>query len=319
MKHLSGLCAFLCVSLLLVGSVPVAAQDGEASAVDDVVVTARRAGAPIWEISRGDSTVILVGAINGSRDLVRRPEALEAATARSQRILYPAEGRASVSDVFRLIWRIRTVARLPEGRTTADYLDPALQARLETVMAGERNQDWRRQGLVVLGLDLIERTGFDRGGRDVADIVKRAARKDRIAGRPVGIVRGDELVDNLIAAPPQTYAPCIAAATAAAEAGPESAAGRIEAWRSLRVAEVLATPLDQALNQCWPSGDPEIAPLLRSQWREAVTTALDQPGVTLGVAPLRILAEPAGVLDLLEAQGLDVVGPDWRPDETEAQ
>jgi hypothetical protein len=88
---------------------------------------------------------------------------------------------------------------------------------------------------------------------------------------------------------------------------------RLEAWRSLKAPEVLATPLDRALNVCWPSGDPDIAPVLRTQWREATQESLNQPGVTLGVASLRILAEPGGVLDQLEAEGLDVIGPDWKP------
>jgi hypothetical protein len=32
------------------------------------------------------------------------------------------------------------------------------------------------------------------------------------------------------------------------------------------------------------------------------------------VAPLRLLAEPGGVLDGLEAQGFEVRGPDWKLD-----
>ena len=51
---------------------------------------------------------------------------------------------------------------------------------------------------------------------------------------------------------------------------------------------------------------------MREQWRTATQTALAQPGVTMGVASLRILAEPGGVLDQLEAEGLDVRGPDWK-------
>jgi hypothetical protein len=295
----------------------VAAQDhpqDEAVAIDDVVVTARRAGAPMWEISRGDSTVILVGGIAGvPRDFAWRPEALEAATARSQRILSPTEGRASVSDLLRLLWRIRTVGVLPSGTTTADYLSPEQQARLEAVMADKRGESWRIQGFVPLSFDLLEDAGYERrGGRGAVEAVGRAAREARLPMTPVGLLRGDELVDNLITAPPQTYLPCVEASIAAAEAGPEGAAARLEAWRSLKVAAVLETPLDQALNLCWPSGDPEIAPVLRTQWAEATQTALAQPGVTMGVAPLRILAEPGGVLDQLEAQGLDVVGPPWK-------
>ena len=60
-------------------------------------------------------------------------------------------------------------------------------------------------------------------------------------------------------------------------------------------------------------GDPEIAPQLRQQWAEAIETALASPGVTMGVAPIRLLADAGGVLDGLEARGFEVVGPEWRP------
>ncbi|MDI6624861.1 MAG: hypothetical protein QME55_09035, partial [Brevundimonas sp.] len=80
----------------------------------------------------------------------------------------------------------------------------------------------------------------------------------------------------------------------------------------LRVAEVVASPIDRALNQCWPWGDPEIAPQLHQQWAAAIETALISPGVTMGVAPIRLLAEEGGVLDGLEARGFEVDGPEWR-------
>lgn len=293
------------------GAAPVLAQEAE-DRVDDIVVTARRAGAPMWTVERGDSTVILVGAISGvPRDFAWRPEALEEATARSQRILYPTVGEASFSDIMRMMWRIRTIARLPNGTTSADYLPPELQARLEAVMAGERG-DWRTKSFVGLSFDLFDKAGRERRTGGAVDVVKRAARASRISGAPVGTVRGDELVEGLISDPPAQYIPCVEAVLAAAEAGPEGAAARLEAWRTLRVVEVLAQPLDRAYDQCWPSGDPEIAPLVRTQWRDATQAALAQPGVTMGVASLRILAEPGGVLDQLEAEGLDVRGPDWK-------
>lgn len=286
-----------------------------AAQIDDIVVTARRAEAPIWEITRDEGSLILVGAIGGvPRDTAWRPEALEAATRRADRILSPQVGQASVSDVLRLIWRIRTVTRLPRGTTTADYLPPDVQARLEAVMAGERNESWRTDSLVVLSMDLMnDKGGFERRRVNGAlDVIRRTAREARVPVRPVGFVRGDELIDNLISMPPSTYAACVEAAVGAAEAGPAGAAARIEAWRTRRVPEVLAQPLDQALGLCWPSGDPEISPLLRVQWTEAVAAALQEPGVTLAVAQLRLLAEPGGVLDQLEAQGFEIDGPEWR-------
>ncbi len=309
------LCAGLAIAPVALAQTP--PQDDSADRVEDVVVTARRAGAPMWEISDGESTVILVGALSGvPRDFEWRPEALEAATARSQRILYPQEGRASLSDVLRLIWRIRTIARLPNGTTTADYLTPEWQARLDALKANDRDPKWRTQSFVGLSFDLMEQAGYSRGrNRGAADAVRRAAREARVGGEPVGIVRGDEMIDNLITQPPQTYLPCLQASIRAAEAGPAGAAARLDAWRSLKVPEVLATPLDQAVSLCWPWGDPEIAPVLRGQWADAAKLALTRPGVTMGVAPLRVLAEPGGVLDQLEAQGLDVEGPIWRDDQ----
>ncbi|RZJ06059.1 MAG: TraB/GumN family protein [Brevundimonas sp.] len=284
-----------------------------ASSLDDVIVTARRAGAPMWTIERGDSVVILIGSIEGvPRDYVWRPEALEAATRDSQRILYPMEAQASPADLLRMLWRIRTIVRLPAGTTVADYVSPELLVRLERLKADERSDLWRTDSLVSLSFDLLREAGAERRGRAVPAVVRAAARSARIPGEPVGVVRGDELIDNLITLPPSTYVRCVEAATSAAEAGPAGAAARLDAWSGLRVPEVLANPLDQALGLCWPSGDPDIAPTVRTLWAEATNTALGQPGVTLGVAPLRILAEPGGVLDQLEAQGLDPRGPEWK-------
>lgn len=302
---------------LVLTAAPAFAQDAaqDEDRVDDIVLTARRAGAPMWTVERGDSTVILVGAISGvPRDFVWRPEALEEATARSQRILYPTVGQASLTDVFRLMWRIRTISRLPNDTTTADYLSPELQGRLEAVMADE-NDSWRTKSFVALSLDLLEKAGRERRTSGAVDAVRKAAREARVPGEPIGIVRGDDLVEGLISDPPAQYIPCVEAAVAAAEAGPDGATERLEAWRSLRVPDVLATALDVADDRCWPSGDPEIAPMVREQWREATQEALTQPGVTMGVASLRILAEPGGVLDQLEAEGLDARGPDWKADQ----
>lgn len=293
-----------------------AGQEPEATTVEEVVVLARRSGAPMWTVSRGDSTLILVGAITGMpRDLDWRPDDLEAAAARSQQILTPQEGRASVSDLLRVVWRFRTIARMPGGQTSADWLAPEWQARLERLMAGERDQDWRSRSLLILGLDLLrDRAGYTgrRGGDDAMDVIRRAARRGRIEIRPVGTVRGDELVDSLVRAPPSAHAPCAEAAIAAAELGLDAARERAADWRARRVAEVVASPLDRALNQCWPWGDPEIAPQLHQQWAAAIETALISPGVTMGVAPLRLLAEDGGVLDGLEARGFEVVGPEWK-------
>lgn len=288
----------------------------EVSELDEVVVLARRSGAPMWTITRGDSTLLLVGSIRAiPRDVVWHPEALEAATAKADLILLPQEGRASFSDILRVIWRARTIGRMPQGDTTATYLSPEYQARLEALMAGERNQAWRTQSLLFTSIDLMQdKAGFGAGrdAPDAVDVVRRSGRRARIDMRPVGTVRGDELVDSLINAPQTVHVRCAERAIAAAEAGPEASRERAVDWRAFRVPEVVNSPIEQALNVCWPWGDPEIAPQLHQQWAAAVETAMISSGTTMGVAPVRLLAEDGGVLDSLEARGFEIEGPEWK-------
>lgn len=299
---------------VLAQSAPPVAQ--EATELDEVVVLARRSGAPMWTVTRGDSTLILVGSIRAiPRDVTWRPDALEAAAAKADLILLPQEGRASLSDLLRVIWRARTIGRMPQGQTTADYLSPEYQARLEALMAGERGQGWRTQSLLFVGFDLMQdKAGFRAGGetQDAIDVVRRSGRRARIDMRPVGIVRGDEMVDSLINAPQTVHVPCVERAIAAAEAGPEASRDRAQDWRAFRVPDVVNSPIEQALNVCWPWGDPELAPQLHQQWAAAVETAMISPGVTMGVAPVRLLAEEGGVLDSLKARGFEIVGPEWK-------
>jgi len=305
----------LCLFLMCAAAPAIAQEEDQ---VDDIIVVARRSQTPIWEVSRGDQSLILVGNIRGlPRDFEWNPSGLQAATARADRILYPPVGRISASDIIRLFWRMRTISQLPGETTSADYLEPALQARLEGVMASD-GDDWRRKSFVLLGFDLTrDKAGYRSGGDDAEDVVRQAARRARIEGETIGQVRGDEIVDNLITQAPRDYIPCIAAGVVAAEAGPDGFVARAEDWRGLRVPDVIDNPLDVALGQCWPYGDPEIGPQLRAQWLTAIAGALDQPGTTLAVAPLRLLAEPGGVLDGLEAQGFEVRGPDWKADQAD--
>lgn len=308
-------------ALLIASAVPSSTfaargQSEAATRVDEVVVTARRAGAPMWTVRRdGEGVMILVGAIEEApRDFEWRAQALEDAAARADRILFPQRGRASPADVLRLMWRIRTIGWLPEGTTTADYLAPEDQARLEAVMADEKTDQWRRYSLLMLAIDLFKDKAGEKDARPVGadEAVRRAARKARVPIRSIGVVRGADLVESLISAPPETHRECLRAALSAAELGPDAVRLRAEAWRGLRVAEVLASPVDQAADRCWPWGDPQIGPQLRTEWTEAIAEALTQPGLTMAVAPLRRLAEPGGVLDTLEAQGFEMDGPEWR-------
>ncbi len=283
--------------------------------VEDIIVTARRSGAPIWEVTHDGGTVLLVGEINGVPEATPwSPVALETATARSQRVMSGIGVRGSFSDVFRLLWRMRTLTSLPGDTTSADYLEPEWQTRLDAVEA-RIGEDYSRRSFLLTAGDLMrEGAGYGRDTTDDAgDVVRKAARQAKTPVRRVEAeMRGDQLIEDLLTAPPATRLVCMHAAIQAAEAGPEAVLARGRAWTRLQVAEVMSSPIQQALEQCWPWGDPTLGPQLKTAWVASIETALTEPGVTMAVAPLGLLAEAGGVLDQLEARGFEVVGPEWK-------
>lgn len=286
-----------------------------AGANEEIVVTARRSGAPMWTIETGAGVVILVGEIaEVPKATPWRPERLEGATERAQRVILGTKAKVSPGDILRLIFRGGKLMKLPKDRTAADYLDARQLERLRALET-RFDQDYARQNFLMTAFDLLsKRLAFNRDtADDASDVVRRAARQAKIPARPVGEVRGEDMLDNLFAATPDTHIPCLEAAMTAAEAGPDIVIARGEAWTEFEVPAVMANPLEKALGRCWPWTNDGFGPALREQWVTAIREATAQSGVTLAVVPLRILAESEGVLDQLESQGLAIRGPIWRP------
>ncbi|HEV2081337.1 MAG TPA: TraB/GumN family protein [Brevundimonas sp.] len=292
---------------------PALAQD-EPTMVDEVIVEARRSGAPTWEVTRGESTVLLVGAIQAlPRSLDWRADALERAAERADSVLYSQAVALSPGDILRILWRQGTLTRLPRGKTSADYLTPEWQARLEVLDAKTRDDLMRQSFFQTSAGLLFGVTNLNRNrGPSVEDAVRRTARRGRTPSQRIGEVRGDAVIEDLLTMPPETWVPCVQLAIVAGEAGEAGMLERAAAWRRFDVPTVMESPLEQALSQCWPWGDPDWGIQLRAQWLTGIEDALAQDGTTLAVAPLRVLAEPGGLLDTLEARGFEIVGPVWK-------
>lgn len=280
---------------------------------DDIVVTARRSGAPMWTIETKAGVVILVGEIaEVPKATPWRPERLEGATERAQRIILGTRAKVSPGDILRLIFKGGALTKLPKGRVATDYLDARQMARLRALET-RFGQDYARQNFLMTAFDLLsKRLAFNCDtADDASDVVRKAARHAKIPTQPVGEVRGEDMLDNLFAAAPETHIPCLVAAMAATEAGSGVVTERGKAWTEYDVRAVMANPLEEALGRCWPWTNDGFGPTLRQQWVDAIDAAATQPGVTLAVVPLRVLAEKEGVLDQLDRKGLPITGPAW--------
>jgi len=304
--------SLIAVAAMLLGAMPAHAQAPQTQ--NEIVVSARRSGAPMWTIDTPSGTVLLVGEIRAvPKSTPWEPERLRDATAEANRVILRAAPKFSPGDVFRLIFRGGSFTKLPDGHVAADYLSGPQRARLADLEARYK-VDYDRGSFLMSAFDLLaRRLDFDNDTTDDAtDIVEKAAKRANIPIIRPERFRGEDLLDNLAAAAPASHIACLEAAMAATEAGQPVVQARGDNWRRFDIPAVMANPLEIALGTCWPWEDEDLGGEIRDQWTRLITEASGTNGVTLAVVPLGVLAERQGVLDQLEARGFAIAGPDWR-------
>ena len=301
------------IGLAALTKTPIAAQD-PAPTENAIVVTAQRSGAPMWTIDTPTGTIILVGEIRAiPKSVSWEPARLEEATSQADRVILGARPKVSPGDIFRLIFSGGKFTKLPDKTVASQYLTPEQWARLEAIGTAQ-DEDYSRSSFLMTSFQLLSKElRFNRNtGDDTTDVVRKAADKADVPTTRAATLRGEDLLDNLAAAPPETHIPCLTTAMDALEAGPEIVTKRGTDWRRYDIPAVMANPLEQALGKCWPWADNEVGGELRTIWVDRIAEASSAKGTTLAVVPLRVLAEEGGVLDQLDARGFDIFGPAWK-------
>lgn len=282
--------------------------------VDTIVVTAQRAGAPMWTIETPTGTIILVGEINAvPKSTPWQPERLKEAATNASQVILSARPKFSPGDVFRLIFSGGRITKLPDGKVAADYLTTEQRTRLASLEA-EYDVDYNRRSFLMSSIDLLSRRlDFDDDTtKDATDIVRKAADRADVPIKRPERFRGEDLLDDLADADPKSHIACLEAAMTATEAGQDIIEARGNDWRNFDVPALMENPLEIAFGKCWPWADDDVGKEIRNQWTGMIADAANEAGVTLAVVPLRVLAEKDGVLDQLEARGLPIEGPNWR-------
>jgi len=299
---------------------PAAARTGteragpEQAHVDDIVVTGRRSGVPLWTVKSDKTTIVLVGHIGGvSKTTKWDPEALTEALRKADRVVFP-EMRAFTASPFSLFgWlaKYNAMGSLPKGRTLADFATPEDIRRLAALSArGLVRKDYMGRHPLHLSGDLREHAEADiKYGRGAGEYVRRAVKEYKLELVPVPEEKAKPLINDLFASTPQDHLPCLHASIALAEAGPSAIQARSDAWAQRRVRAVLASPVQAVGKSCWPAATVAEKPdALIAQMKRL----LAEPKVTVAVLGLSTLADPGGILDGLEAAGFDIEGPPWK-------
>jgi len=317
--------ALAAAAYCLVHAVPLAAAQPKAPPVpaadqaqaEEILVIGRRSGAPMWRVTGEETTIILVGGINGvSKATKWDPEALMEALRRADRVMFPQSMALTASPFSAIGWiaKWKKMASLPKGQSLNQFLAPEHIRRLEVLEArGVAKDGFEGRHPLHLGQDLQDKAKGDIDySRNAAEYVARAVKKYDLPVTVDPIARGKAkpVVKDLFASSPGEHVPCLIDSITAAEAGPAAVQARSDAWAARRVQEVLASPAEGFHNSCWPHGaglGPSRDDLI-AQMRQL----LSEKQVTVAVLGLRSLAEKGGILDSLEAAGYDVAGPAWK-------
>jgi hypothetical protein len=288
---------------------------GDRAQAEDIIVTGRRSGVPMWTVRSDTTTLVLVGGINGVSKTTRwDPAALIEALRKSDRVMFPQSYALTASPFKAIGWiaKWNKMGSLPKDQSLSAIAGPQSARRLAALQARKMvRADYDRRHPLHLSMDLRDKAKGDIDySRDVADYARSAAKKHKLAEVvPIQRSKAKPVVKDLFASTPQDHLPCLEASLTVAEAGPAAIQARSDAWAARRVRDVLNSPADPVYERCWPSGvfaERELGLL------QQMKQLLAEPQVTVAVLSLRTLAEKGGLLDGLEAAGFDIQGPSWK-------
>jgi uncharacterized protein YbaP (TraB family) len=281
--------------------------------VQEIVVTARRSGIPVWTVTSPATTVILVGAIeNVSKDTRWNADNLTDALRKADRVMFPQEQdyKASPFAMIGFAIRILRTAKLPKGKSLTQMMSPEQFARLTSLhKRGILKAGFERRNPLHLAMELHQvaegKTGL---GTDAYEYTRKAIKKHKIRMVPLPKLKLNKSVNAVLTAPPQAHVPCLLASARMVAAGPDTLRQRSLAWSERRVPDALASPAEDAFETCAMNEYLERSP----DWRATMRRVLNEPQLTVAVLNLASLAQPGGLLDELSSAGFDIRGPRWK-------
>jgi len=286
-------------------------RDPEATVVQELIVTAPSGGPAWWSVSKGASTVWILGTPSDlPKGFSWDQRVLDRRIGQSRAVLLPPEAHAGLMDIF----GIMAAQRRLKSREPLEVRAPApLGARFvaATAALGRAPKDYDHwNGLmagVMMSADFRRKAGLEPFAPLPA--IRRAAEKRRV---PVSNVADYPFMPTLRAGiaevTPELEWVCLAAAVDEIDKGPDAFRAAARGWAVGDVRTALTTP--RGYEVCFnsiPAGA-DIARRAMNDETRAIEKALQTPGRVIAVVSLRTLLAQGGVLEQLRADGYSIKG-----------
>ena len=312
-KRLAALAAALASVLVLGAAAPAPVRDDpEGVVVSELVVQAKVVGPAWWRVSRGGSTVWVMGLPSGlPRGVKWNDTLLSARLTGARRLILPPTYTAGLGDVFGAFSvRGKMKAQAPiEASLPEDLRARFVSASAVLHQSPGHYDGWKPAvaGLLMVG-DFRKHAGVDEF--QPLNAIRAAARRKGVRVVPAASYKAIPFLKSLAGdlTEPVNRA-CLADSLQEIEVGSGRVRSAAEAWARGDVGGALTA--ERGYEKCLASF-PEFTSAVRQSMSDevaAIAHDLQTPGVSVAAIPLRSLVARDGVLAQLRARGYEVRTP----------
>jgi hypothetical protein len=304
-----------CLAMALCAAAPAPSptlDDPEATVVSELVVQAKAAGPAWWRVSRGESTVWVMGVPAGlPRGVQWDTHLLAVHLTGARHLIVPPAYTAGVGDIFGA-FALR--GKLKSGAPIEASLPEDLRARFVAGAAAlsqrpEHYDGWKPAVAGLLMVADFRKRARIQDNQPLAETRNQASRKG-VKVSPAASYKALPFLKSLAGdLTEQVNQTCLADSLQEIEAGQGRVRAAAEAWATGDVRGALTA--ERGYEKCLASFPEFTAQVRRTMADEAaaISRELQNPGVSVAVIPLRMLVARDGVLAQLGARGYEVRTP----------
>jgi len=297
-----------------------AEQAAPAQALDEIIVTAERAGPGMWHVHRGDANVWILGSISPlPRDITWRSKQVESVLERTSRVLVQKPIEISVPRILWMLIADRKLLMVGGGKKLKDVLPPELHARFaaqRSKVTDDANK-WERYRPIIAAA-FLQQAAFHQVNLsmrlDLGAALRELAKKHGVRIEEVKVAGVSDMLDALKTMPAATERTCVEASLSTVETGLPRLVDRAQAWANGNVERIENSPDLKEVDACRNAldagkGASDVIGRIRQTWMENIENYLHSAGTTIAVVNLDLLLERGGLLDQLRAKGYEIEAP----------
>ena len=305
---------------LLAANMAAASTEQSAPALEEIVVTAERAGPGMWHVHHGDANVWILGSISPlPRDITWRSKQVESVLESTSQVLVQKPIEISVPRILWMLIADRKYLMVGGGKRLKDVLPPELHARFAAQRAkvGEDKDKWERYRPIIAAAFLQQATFHQVNlsmRLDLGAALRVLAKKHGVRVEEIKVTGVSDMLEALKTMPAATERTCVEASLSTLETGLPRLIDRAQAWSSGNVERIESTPELKEVNACRNALDAgkgalDVIGRIRQTWLDNIASHLRSAGTTIAVVNLDLLLERGGLLDQLRAKGYEIDAP----------